>query len=151
VQHQPRRSVAYHRLAWCATQWRAWLGEAGRTGRGFVAGRPCVDPLKCRHGRHEYCDDRRNSEKHDGSTVAIPLIIHREAPLKYKTICGSDGSSRPLRREQRHHSLGLRGPLDASADRRVFDSTICPPIKHHLRGCLDAVVDQDSPASREGR
>src|SRR4249920_659917 len=34
-------SVAQHRLAWRAVQWRAWLGEARRTGRGLVAGRPC--------------------------------------------------------------------------------------------------------------
>ena len=46
--------IAYHRTAWCAIQWRAWLGEAHRTGRGFVAGRPCIDPLKRRHGCREY-------------------------------------------------------------------------------------------------
>jgi hypothetical protein len=71
--------VAYHRPAWCAIQWRAWLGETRRAGRGFVAGRPCFDPLKRRDGCHEYCDCHRNSEKYDGGTVAIPLVRHEEA------------------------------------------------------------------------
>ncbi|MGC1972202.1 MAG: hypothetical protein WA712_12875, partial [Pseudolabrys sp.] len=71
--------VAYHRPAWCAIQWRAWLGETRRAGRGFVAGRPCFDPLKRRDGCREYCDCHRNSEKYDGGTVAIPLVRHEEA------------------------------------------------------------------------
>jgi hypothetical protein len=73
------RSVAQHRVAWCAVQWRVWLGEAGRTGRGLVAGRPCVDPLKRGDQCREYCDDYRNSEKYDGGAVAIRLVIHEGA------------------------------------------------------------------------
>jgi len=72
-------SVAQHRLAWRAVQWRAWLGEARRTGRGLVAGRPCVDPLKRGDQCCEYCDDYRNSEKYDGGTVAIRLVTHEGA------------------------------------------------------------------------
>jgi len=68
MQHRPRRSVA-ERLTRCAIQWRAWLGEARRTGRGFVADRPCIDPLKRRHGCREYGEYHHNSEKHDGGAV----------------------------------------------------------------------------------
>src|SRR4051812_15455913 len=73
------RSFANHRLAWRAIQWRVWLGEACRAGRAFVAGRLCVDPLK---RRRKYCDDHRDSEKHDGGTVAILLVTHGEASTK---------------------------------------------------------------------
>ena len=72
-------SVAQHRLAWRAVQWRAWLGEARGTGRGLDAGRPCVDPLKRGDQCCEYCDDYRNSEKYDGGSVAIRLVTHEGA------------------------------------------------------------------------
>ena len=64
-------SFAQHRLARRTIQWRVWLSEARRTGRGLVVGRPCVGPLKrceCR----DYCDHHRNGEKYDGGAVAIP-------------------------------------------------------------------------------
>jgi hypothetical protein len=43
---------------------------------GLVASRPCVDPLKRGAECCEYCDYRRNGEKYDGGTVAIPLVTH---------------------------------------------------------------------------
>ena len=64
-------ATAQHRLAWRTIQWRVWLSEARRTGRGLVVGRPCVGPLKrceCR----DYCDYHRNGEKYDGGAVVIP-------------------------------------------------------------------------------
>ena len=64
-------SFAQHRLAWRTIQWRVWLSEARRTGRGLVVGRPCVGPLKPRECR-DYCDYHRNGEKYDGGAVAIP-------------------------------------------------------------------------------
>jgi hypothetical protein len=89
------QSVAYHRLAWCAIQWRAWLSETRRAGRGFVVGRPCFNPLKRRDGCREYCDCR-NSEKYEGGTVAIPLVTHEDASTTpQKTVCGLDGSPPP--------------------------------------------------------
>jgi hypothetical protein len=74
-------SVAHHRLAWRAVQWRAWFSEARRTGRGLVVSRPCVEPLKRRDECREYCDNHRNSDKSDGGTVAIPLVTHQGPPL----------------------------------------------------------------------
>ena len=62
---------AQHRLAWRAIQRRVRPGEAHRTGRGLVVGRPCVGPLKRRECR-DYCDYHRNGEKYDGGAVAIP-------------------------------------------------------------------------------
>ena len=53
-----------------------WLSEARRTGRGLVASRPSIDLLNRRDGCHERCDYHRNSEKHDGSAVAISLVTH---------------------------------------------------------------------------
>ena len=80
--------MAYHRLAWCAIQWRAWLSEARRTGRRLVVSRPCADPLKRRDGCREYCDYHRNGEKYDGGTVAIPLVTHEGASTQGKTLGG---------------------------------------------------------------
>lgn len=54
-------------------------GEAGRTGRARVAGRSRVDPLNRGDQRREHRDDHRNSEKHDGGTVAIRLVAHEGA------------------------------------------------------------------------
>ena len=80
MQHRPRRSVA-ERLTRCAIQWRAWLGEARRTGRGFVADRPCIDPLKRRHGCREYGEYHHSSEKHDGGAVIVARGAEKTKPL----------------------------------------------------------------------
>jgi hypothetical protein len=69
-------SVAEQRPAWFAIQWRMWLSEARRTGRGLFASRPSIDLLNRRDGCRERCDYHRNSEKHDGSAVAISLVTH---------------------------------------------------------------------------
>lgn len=74
-------SVAKQRLAWCAVQWRAWLSEARRTGRGLVASCPGVDSLKRRDECRECCDYHRDCKKYDGGTVAVPLVTHERPPL----------------------------------------------------------------------
>ena len=35
-------------MAWGAIQWRVWLSQARRAGRGLVVSHPCIDPLKGR-------------------------------------------------------------------------------------------------------
>jgi hypothetical protein len=78
------KSVAYHRVAWCAVQWRPWLGEARRTGGCLVASCPCFDPIKRREECRDYCDYHCNSEKHHSGTVAIPLVTHEGPPLCHR-------------------------------------------------------------------
>jgi hypothetical protein len=72
----PTQLVAYHRLAWCAIQWRVWLSEARRTGRRLVVSSPRTDLLKRRDECCEYCEYHRDSEKHEGGAVAIPFVGH---------------------------------------------------------------------------
>jgi hypothetical protein len=72
-------SVAWHRMAWCAIQWRPRLGETRRTGRALVAGRFCVDPLERGDECCEYRDYHRSGEKYDGGTVATPLVTYKAA------------------------------------------------------------------------
>ena len=67
---------AQHRLTWRAIQWRVWLSEAHRSGRGLVVGCPCVDLLEHRDECRDYCDYHRNGEKYDGDAAAIPLVTH---------------------------------------------------------------------------
>jgi hypothetical protein len=85
-------SIPEYRLARCAVEWRVRLGEARRAGRALVAGRPCIDPLDRGGECREHCDDHRNGEKYDSSTVAVRLVTHEGASSNLKTSGGLDGS-----------------------------------------------------------
>jgi hypothetical protein len=70
-----------------------WLGEARRTGRGFVVGCPCVDPLECCDECPDDCDYHRKGKECDGGTVAVPLVAHEGgSALEWKRSHGLDSS-----------------------------------------------------------